>query len=54
VLSHPVRYDGAPPPLRRVPPELGEHTEEILAELGYDEEAIEKLKAEGAVRVKDR
>jgi crotonobetainyl-CoA:carnitine CoA-transferase CaiB-like acyl-CoA transferase len=54
VLSHPVRYDGAPPPLRRVPPELGEHTEEILAELGYDEEAIEKLKAEGAIRVKDR
>ncbi len=54
VLSHPVRYDGAPPPLRRVPPEPGEHTEEILAELGYDEEAIEKFKAEGAVRVKDR
>jgi crotonobetainyl-CoA:carnitine CoA-transferase CaiB-like acyl-CoA transferase len=37
-----------------LPPELGEHTEEILSELGYDEEAIDKLKAEGAVRVKDR
>lgn len=54
VLSHPVRYDGASPPLRGVPPELGEHTEEILAELGYDEGSIEKFKAEGAVRVKDR
>ncbi len=53
-LSHPVRYDGESPPLRILPPALGEHTEEILNELGYDEEAIDKLKAEGAVRVKDR
>ncbi len=53
VLSHPVRYDGESPPLRILPPELGEHTEEILSELGYEEEAIDKLKAEGAVRVKD-
>jgi crotonobetainyl-CoA:carnitine CoA-transferase CaiB-like acyl-CoA transferase len=54
VLSHPVRYDGESLPLRILPPELGEHTEEILSELGYDEEAIDKLKAEGAVHVKDR
>src|SRR5918992_5398743 len=52
-LSHPVRYDGESPPLRSLPPELGEHTEEILSELGYDEEAIDTLKAEGAVRVKN-
>jgi crotonobetainyl-CoA:carnitine CoA-transferase CaiB-like acyl-CoA transferase len=53
VLSHPVRYDGAPPPLRTLPPQLGEHTEEVLAELGYDTEEIDKLKAEGIVRAKD-
>jgi crotonobetainyl-CoA:carnitine CoA-transferase CaiB-like acyl-CoA transferase len=54
VLSHPVRYDGESLQLRILPPELGEHTEEILSELGYDEEAIDKLNAEGAVHVKDR
>ena len=52
-LSHPVRYDGESPPLRILPPELGEHTEEILRELGYDDEAIDELKAKGAVRVND-
>jgi crotonobetainyl-CoA:carnitine CoA-transferase CaiB-like acyl-CoA transferase len=54
VLSHPVRYDGAPPPLRILPPELGEHTEEILAELGYDTEKVERLKEEEVVRAKNR
>ena len=35
-----IRFDGERPPLRNVPPVPGEHTEEILGELGYDEEAI--------------
>src|ERR671921_514826 len=44
VLSHPVRYDEEAPPLRMLPPELGEHTEEILTE----------LEAEGVVRAQER
>lgn len=43
VLAHPVRYDGKAPPLRRIPPQQGEHTREILSELGYDDEHIDAL-----------
>ena len=31
------------------PPKLGQHTEEVLKDIGYDGPAIEKLKGEGAV-----
>ena len=30
-------------------PELGEHTDEILADLGYDPAEIERLRREGAI-----
>jgi crotonobetainyl-CoA:carnitine CoA-transferase CaiB-like acyl-CoA transferase len=30
-------------------PEVGEHTDGILAELGYDEEAVARLRQEEAI-----
>jgi crotonobetainyl-CoA:carnitine CoA-transferase CaiB-like acyl-CoA transferase len=39
----PIRWDGVRPPVSRVPPLLGEHTAEVLAELGYDQATIKEL-----------
>lgn len=49
LLRHPIRYNGEAPALRQVPPELGEHTREILKEYGYSEEQIAQMVADGDV-----
>jgi crotonobetainyl-CoA:carnitine CoA-transferase CaiB-like acyl-CoA transferase len=48
LLAHPVRYDGAAPAVRQLPPRLGEHTREVLAEAGYSGDEIERLIVDGA------
>ena len=46
----PWRFSRSPASIRRPAPALGEHTDEILAELGYDAERIAGLRTSGAVR----
>ena len=45
----PVRMSETPGSVRRAPPLLGEHTDEVLRELGYAPDDIKKLHADGAV-----
>ena len=49
VLGSPLFVDGEPLPVRRPAPELGEHTDEVLSELGMTREEIEKLRGEGVI-----
>jgi crotonobetainyl-CoA:carnitine CoA-transferase CaiB-like acyl-CoA transferase len=49
LVAHPVRYDGKVPPLRRKPPRAGQHTDEILGELGYSDAQVAAMHADGVV-----
>jgi len=48
-LGLPIRLTETPARIHRPPPLLGEHTDEVLAELGYDEGAVAALHADGVV-----
>ncbi len=49
MLANPIRLSDTPVQYRMRPPALGEHTDEVLAELGYDEERRRALRAQGIV-----
>jgi len=44
-LKHPVRYGAGDTALRRLPPDLGEQSREILRELGYTDEEAARIAA---------
>jgi crotonobetainyl-CoA:carnitine CoA-transferase CaiB-like acyl-CoA transferase len=50
VLGHPVKYSEHPAEITRPAPGLGQHTEEVLAELGYTEAEIAGFREAGAIR----
>jgi crotonobetainyl-CoA:carnitine CoA-transferase CaiB-like acyl-CoA transferase len=45
----PIRFESTPGAIRTGPPTLGEHTDEVLAEIGYDGAAIAELHHAGVV-----
>jgi crotonobetainyl-CoA:carnitine CoA-transferase CaiB-like acyl-CoA transferase len=48
-VASPFSLSGTPASIRTPPPLLGEHTDEILAELGYDAVAVGRLRRDGVV-----
>ncbi|MDF3823362.1 CoA transferase [Leptospira sp. 96542] len=48
-VASPLRLQATPPVLRRAPPRLGEHTDEVLVALGLDAPRIASLRAQGVV-----
>ena len=49
LVASPMKLSATPPTVRRAPPLLGQHTDEVLAELGLDAAERERLRASGAV-----
>jgi crotonobetainyl-CoA:carnitine CoA-transferase CaiB-like acyl-CoA transferase len=49
-IGVPIKFSETPGEIRRPAPEIGEHTEEILGELGYAQEEIDRLRKMGVIR----
>ena len=49
LIGNAVDMSRTPPSIDRPPPVLGEHTEEIIASLGYDSEKLSLLRNQGAI-----
>lgn len=50
LVNSPLRLSATPTAVRRPPPLLGEHTAEVLVELGYSKEQIVELRSDGVIR----
>ncbi|TQB69678.1 hypothetical protein MPDQ_001543 [Monascus purpureus] len=49
VLGIPVKFSKTKPSIRQGPPKLGQHTENVLKEMGLSDDELSKLKIEGAI-----
>ncbi len=48
-IANPINVEGVDKVTPRYPPDLGEHSDEILREVGYDQERLAKLRAHGTI-----
>ncbi len=51
LIPPPVRFSATPPSVRSPAPTIGQHSRELLAEVGYDEAALDALQAGGVLIV---
>ena len=49
VIGMPVQFSETPGTIRLVPPRVGEHTDAVLAEIGFTSEQIQALHREGII-----
>ena len=50
MMGHLVRLSESPPSPIKPAPMLGEHTDEIMKELGYKDEDVKALREKGVIR----
>jgi crotonobetainyl-CoA:carnitine CoA-transferase CaiB-like acyl-CoA transferase len=49
VIGSPIKLSETPASLRSAPPTLGQHTDAVLAEIGYSREQVDELRRSKAI-----
>jgi crotonobetainyl-CoA:carnitine CoA-transferase CaiB-like acyl-CoA transferase len=49
VVGMPVRFSATPGTVRSGPPGVGQHTDEVLASIGYAQDEIRELRDQGCI-----
>lgn len=49
LVNTPIKFSESSPGVRTAPPTLGQHTNEVLADIGFGQKDIDALKSQGIV-----